>query len=232
MSDSIPENDNFPYTYDYENFMGDNDFMSFTVSNLLKTHKGNCHSLPYFYKILANELNVEAFLATAPMHIFIKHKDEKGNWWNLEMTSGTFSRTSFLIESFNISDAGIMSGLYLKPLDEKESIALCILDLLSYYEKAFGVYSDKFVFTCYQKGIEYYPNSNFQIWKLNDQKHYLDNEMEKVGIYDYSKVSQFPQLQAMFNEMEQTRLFLTEIGLSHLTPEQYEQKVMEIKNNK
>ncbi|RCW20254.1 hypothetical protein [Marinilabilia salmonicolor] len=232
MSDSIPENKNFPYTYDYENFMGDNDFLSFTVSNLLKTHKGNCHSLPYFYKILANELNVEAFLATAPMHVFIKHKDEKGNWWNLEMTSGTFSRTSFLIESFNISDAGIMSGLYLKPLDEKETIALCILDLLSYYEKVFGIYSDKFVFTCYQKGIEYYPNSNFQIWKLNDQKHYLDNEMEKTGISDYSKIPEYPKLEAMYNEMEQTRLYLAEIGLSHLTPEQYEQKVMEIKNNK
>jgi len=232
MSDSIPENNYFPYTYDYKNFMGDNDFVSFTVSNLLKTHYGNCHSLPYFYKILANELNVEAFLATAPMHVFIKHKDEQGKWWNLEMTSGTFSRTSFLIESFNISDAGIMSGLYLKPLDEKESIALCILDFLSYYEKIFGVYSDKFIFNCYQKGIEYYPNSNFQIWKLNDQKYYLDKEMEKVGISDYSNVPQFPKLKAMFDEMEKTKKYLAEIGLSHLTPEQYEQKVLEIKNNK
>lgn len=232
MSDSITENNYCPYTYDYENFMGKNDFLSFTVSNLLKTHKGNCHSLPYFYKILADELNVEAFLATAPMHVFIKHKDEKGKWWNLEMTSGTFSRTSFLIESFNISDAGIMSGLYLKPLDAKESIALCILDLLSYYEKAFGIYSDKFVFTCYKKGIEYYPVSLFQIWKLNDQKHYLDNEMAKYGLSDYAKIKQHPDLMIMYDEVKKTHKYLYEIGLSQLTPEQYEKKVMEIKNHK
>jgi hypothetical protein len=63
-------------------------------------------------------------------------------------------------------------------------------------------------------------------------RHYLDNEMEKTGISDYSKIPEYPKLEAMYNEMEQTRLYLAEIGLSHLTPEQYEQKVMEIKNNK
>jgi hypothetical protein len=56
--------------------------------------------------------------------------------------------------------------------------------------------------------------------------------MEKTGISDYSKIPEYPKLEAMYNEMEQTRLYLAEIGLSHLTPEQYEQKVMEIKNNK
>lgn len=52
MSDSIPENNFQPYTYDFENFMGDKDYQSFMVSNLLKTKKGNCHSLPYLYKYL------------------------------------------------------------------------------------------------------------------------------------------------------------------------------------
>jgi len=139
MTEKIPENNYQSMQYDFENFMGDKDYESFMVSSLLKNKKGNCHSLPYLYKILAEEINVEAFLALAPMHIYIKHKDEKKQWWNLELTSGTFSRTSFIIESFNVSDAGMESGLYMKPLSLKESIALCLSDLLDYYDKKTGI---------------------------------------------------------------------------------------------
>jgi hypothetical protein len=76
MSDSIPENNFCPYQYDFENFMSDTDLESSMVSRLLKTQKGNCRSLPYLYKILANEVNVEAFIALAPMHVYVKHRDE------------------------------------------------------------------------------------------------------------------------------------------------------------
>jgi len=86
MFDSIPENKFKPYQYDIENFMnGTKD--CYMVSHLLKAKKGNCRSLPYLYKILANELNAEAFLAVVPMHIYIKHRGEEGSWWNLESTS-------------------------------------------------------------------------------------------------------------------------------------------------
>ena len=95
MSDSIPENNFKPYQYDFESFMSDSDRESYMVSRLLKTRKGNCRALPYFYKILADEIGVEAFIAIVPMHCYVKHKDEQGNWWNLEMTTGSFSRSSF-----------------------------------------------------------------------------------------------------------------------------------------
>jgi hypothetical protein len=55
MSDSIPENHFKPYQYDFENFMSESDRESCMVSRLLKTKKGNCRALPYFYKILADE---------------------------------------------------------------------------------------------------------------------------------------------------------------------------------
>jgi len=82
MTEKSPFNHFCPMQYDFENFMGEEDYNSFMVSRLLETKKGNCHSLPYLYKILADEVNVEAFVATAPMHVYIKHKDEQGKWWN------------------------------------------------------------------------------------------------------------------------------------------------------
>lgn len=229
MTDSIPENNYTPYQYDLENFMGENDYESFMVSSLLKTKKGNCHSLPYLYKILADEVNVEAFIALAPMHCFIKHKDEKGQWWNLELTSGTFSRTSFIIESFNVSDAGIASGLYLKPLDERESIAQCLDDLLAYRDKKTGIYYGKFVKQVYEVGLAIKPNSLLQLVKYDNEKYSLDNAMEKLGINDYQKISQYPELVAMEQQLKSTQKFIVEMGYSQISAEEYKKKVMEVR---
>jgi hypothetical protein len=230
MTDSIPENNFHPYTYDLENFMGDKDYESFMVSSLLKTKKGNCHSLPFLYKILADEVNVEAFIATAPMHVFIKHKDEKQQWWNLELTSGTFSRTSFIMESFNVSDAGMESGLYMKPLSDKESVALCLNDILVYYDKKTGIYYDDFVRKTYATGLKVYPNSLLQLSKADCQKYILDKEMEKKGLKDYSKIKPYPDLVKLEKEYKATKDYISKIGYSSLTPEQYREKVMQIKN--
>ncbi len=230
MTDSIAENNFHPYTYDLENFMGDKDYESFMVSSLLKTRKGNCHSLPFLYKILADEVNVEAFIATAPMHVFIKHKDEKQQWWNLELTSGTFSRTSFIMESFNVSDAGMESGLYMKPLSDKESVALCLNDLLVYYDKKTGIYYDEFVYKTFTAGLKVYPNSLLQLSKVDYQKYKLDKAMEKKGLKDYSKIKPYPELVKLEKELKTTQDYIAKIGYSSLTPEQYREKVMQIKN--
>ena len=221
MTDNIAENNFHPYTYDLENFMGDKDYESFMVSSLLKTKKGNCHSLPFLYKILADEVNVEAFIATAPMHVFIKHKDEKQQWWNLELTSGTFSRTSFIMESFNVSDAGMESGLYMKPLSDKESVALCLNDILVYYDQKTGIYYDDFVYKTYTAGLKVYPNSLLQLSKVDYQKYKLDKELEKKGLKDYSKIKPYPDLVKLEEELKTTKDYIAKIGYSSLTPEQY-----------
>jgi len=230
MTESIPENGFAPYQYDFENFMGDKDFESFMVSTLLRTKKGNCHSLPYLYKILAEEVNVEAFIALAPMHCYIKHKDEKAQWWNLELTSGTFSRTSFIIESFNVSDAGIESGLYMKPLTIKESIAQCLDDLLAYHDKQTGIYYGDFVKRAYTAGLKANPNSLLQLVKYDNEKYELDNAMEKRGLSDYRKIGAYPELVALEKKIKATQADITNMGYSRLTPEQYKEKVLGIKN--
>ncbi|SFF54223.1 hypothetical protein [Thermoflexibacter ruber] len=62
-----------PFTYDFEDYFGEQDWTKMFVTKLLATRKGNCHSLPYLYKILCEELGVSANLALAPNHIYIKH---------------------------------------------------------------------------------------------------------------------------------------------------------------
>lgn len=230
MSDSIPENNFRPYQYDFENFMSDSDLESSMVSHLLKTKKGNCRSLPYLYKILADEVNVEAFIALAPMHSYVKHRDEQGNWWNLEMTTGSFSRSSFIMETFNVSEQAIESGLFMKSLSDTESVAYSICELLSYYERKTGRYSDDFVKKCYEIGLQYYPNSQLQVNKANDLKFRLDNKMTAMGLNGYREIVNYPELMEEFRIMDSAFQNLAKIGYSTMKPDDYESKVNEIKD--
>ena len=79
---------NLPLTYDFEDITGENDWTKMFVSKLLMAYKGNCHSLPYLYKILVEELGGKAYLAYAPNHIYIKQHSEAFGWYNTELTSG------------------------------------------------------------------------------------------------------------------------------------------------
>lgn len=229
MSDSIPENYFKPYQYDFESFMSDSDRDSYMVSHLLKTRKGNCRALPYFYKILADEVGVEAFIALAPMHCYVKHKDEQGNWWNLEMTTGSFSRSSFIMETFNVSETAIESGLFMKSLSDTESVAYCIYDLLSYYEDRTGRYSDDFVKRCYEIGLKYYPNSQLQISKANDLQFRLSSKMIEKGLRGYGDLFDYPELMDEFEMMNATFKYLSDIGYSTMKNEDYEKMVLDVK---
>jgi len=230
MSDSIPENSFRPYQYDFENFMSNTDMESSMVSYLLKTKRGNCRALPYLYKILANEVGVEAFIAIAPMHCYVKHRDEQGNWWNLEMTTGSFSRSSFIMETFNVSEAAIESGLFMKSLSDIESVAYCIYDLLCYYEQKTGRYSDDFIKKCYEIGLQYYPNSQLQICKANDLKFRLDNKMTDMGLKGYMEIIDYPELFEEFQIMDSAHKYLSKIGYSTVKPEDYERMVNDIRD--
>ena len=209
--------------------MSDSDLESSLVSRLLKTKRGNCRSLPFLYKILANEVNVEAFIAIAPMHCYVKHRDEKGNWWNLEMTTGSFSRSSFIMETFNVSEIAIESGLFIKSLSDIESVAYCICDLLNYYEYKTGRYSDDFIRKCYSIGLQYYPNSQLQTNKGNDLKFRLDSKIINMGLKGYRDIINYPELMREFEAMDSTFQYLSKIGYSTIKPEDYEKMVNDIK---
>ncbi len=229
MSDSIPENNFTPYQYDFEDFISDIDRESYMVWRLMKTRKGNCRSLPYFYKILADEVGVEAFLAIVPMHCYIKHRDEQGNWWNLEMTTGSFSRSSFIMETFNVSETAIESGLFMKSLSDIESVAYCIHDLLLFYESRTGRYSDDFVKKCYEIGLQYYPNSQLQVLKANDLQFRLSNKMMDKGLKGYGEIVNYPELMDEFKVMDAAHKYLKEIGYTIMKNEDYEKMVYEVK---
>ena len=55
-----------PYTYDFDDIWGHKDWSNMFVTKLLDTKKGNCHSLPYLYKIIADEIDAKAHQKSMP----------------------------------------------------------------------------------------------------------------------------------------------------------------------
>ena len=193
MKQPIPYNNNQPCIYDIDNFTSKNPQSQF-VYTLLKTKKGTCHSLPLLYLLLAQELKAEAYLVSAPMHLFIKHRDQYGEWWNLELTGGGYSRTSFIVESFQITDKQMESGFYMKAWNTKQTLAYFLEDLNNYYEEKTGIYYDDFRLKVAELGLKYLPASQHLLAKADVIKYKLDKDMAKVGLNDYSKITPYPKL--------------------------------------
>jgi hypothetical protein len=53
-------NDNTWMNYDFEDLMGQKDRSKMFVTKLLDTNTGNCHSLPFIFKILSNEMKISS----------------------------------------------------------------------------------------------------------------------------------------------------------------------------
>ncbi len=147
-----------PFTYDFEDVFGHKDLTSLFVSKLVTTQRGNCNSLPYLYKILAEEIGVEANLALAPNHIYIKHNIKSIGWYNTELTSGIFPQDAWLMASGFIHLNAIENGIYMKALDNRESLGLCLVDLANAYKRSFPESDGSFALKCAERALQVSPN--------------------------------------------------------------------------
>ncbi len=166
MTDTIPIQLNdtlvayhFPFQYNHDDYAGEKDWANMFVTTLMATHKGNCHSLPLLYKIIAEELGEKAWLALAPNHLYIKLHNQASGWYNTELTSGQFPTDTWIKSSGYIHLDAIKNGIYMDTLSRKETIALCMIDLaLGYQRKYPDSYDPGFVIKCCDKALEYFPH--------------------------------------------------------------------------
>lgn len=149
---------NVPYTYDFNDCFAREMWTNMFVTKLLSTHKGNCHSLPFLYKIIAEELGVNVWLSFTPNHIYLRNWCKKTGWYNTEMTNASFPNEGWLMASGYVSTASIVSGIYMDTLGLKESIVVCLNDLAKGYLRKISRPDLEFVLTCCDLGLMYYPN--------------------------------------------------------------------------
>lgn len=164
MTDSFPitvSNEiilNYPFEYNKDDFAGQKDWSNMFVSTLMAMNKGNCHSLPYLYKIIMDELGYESHLALAPNHIYIKANNKKVGWYNIELTCADFPTDAWYAASGYIHTDAIRNGIYMRALSDKEAVAMTLVDLAQGYQAKFGIEEDgSFIIKCCDTALEHFP---------------------------------------------------------------------------
>lgn len=127
-----------PFTYDFDDYKGDSQWEKMFVSKLLFTGKGQCHSLPLMYLVLAEHLGAKAYLSLAPEHYYIQFYGKKGNAYNFETTNGKLVSDSWLMQSGFINTNAIRNKTYMDTLGRKKLIASLMTDLLLGYIHKYG----------------------------------------------------------------------------------------------
>lgn len=127
-----PWNNGRPFAYDFDDPLGKN-IQNKLLSTYLSTRKGNCVSMPMLYVILGQKLGLDMTLATAPLHVLVKYRQDDGTWINIETTSGGTLRDQGYIEQFHIQPRALLTGIYLRPLSRKESVGVMIDTLEEFY---------------------------------------------------------------------------------------------------
>ena len=217
-----PLNNNTPYTYDIRAIIADHDRCRYgLVAHLLEERKGSCRSLPYLYKILADEIGAEAYLVSAPMHFFIRHRDQNGKWWNLETTTGSFRSSGSIIDEMHVPEAGIRSGIYMNNYDINAELVLCLYDLACIYEDLTGFYSNFFIRKCYTLGMQYCSPHIIDSRKLDDISYQLNKTAWNMGLRKKEEIITHPALSLRYKEVEDEEQRLKDIGYYEFSPEEY-----------
>jgi hypothetical protein len=211
-----------PFRYDFEDAFGYQDWTRMFVSKLLATHKGNCHSLPFLYKILAEEMHENAYLALAPNHIYIKHWSKKHGWYNTELTSRAFPVDAWLMVSGYVSLTAIQNGVYLDTLSNNQSLALCLVDLAKGFDRKYPKADGSFTLKCCNKALLYYPHcANALLLKAETKKKQLEIIMKAQGKTNFQDILGLPQAGQVYAEMNKLYAQIYQTGYHEMPEKMY-----------
>ncbi len=218
MKEASKYNNGRTCDYDFDDYLGLKDKRKVFVTKLLDTRKGNCHSLPMLYKILADEMGADAHLAIAPMHMYIKHLDYNNQWLNLELTSADFPSDGHIMSESGISIEAVKNEIYMHPMNEGQTMAYCMLYLAQNYYRQYG--ANDFVINACNKSLEYYPKLILAyLLKMQVYGIWLNNGLKVKG----KSKSEIAYLKGLNNKITILKNKVKKLGYKSITEEEYEQ---------
>lgn len=167
-----------PYAYSKKDPMGSMDWTNTQITHLINEGNGNCFALASLFRILSERLNSDAMLCTAPSHIYIRHADEKGTYYNVELSSRAFPGTGTIETLTYTPDEATRNNIALRELTVKQSIALCLVYLAKGYEHKFNTKEDEFILACAEATLKY-DDHNLNAMLLKAEV--LENRLVKHG---------------------------------------------------
>lgn len=203
------------FVYDVIDPGGQDDIRKLFVTKLIKTHSGQCFSLPLYYKILCNEMQGTAHLAFCPNHAYIKHIGEDGKWYNVELTSKSFARDEWYMASMNISTEAIKNSVFLSALSEEEEIEYMLIWLAETYKFKYTDY-DYFTYICAETVLSNSPTNCFALYlKLQTLQQWGYDYIHCIG--DITST----YFKSIYEERNNVRDKLKQLGFSTITTQDY-----------
>jgi len=127
-----PWNGNQPYHYDFDDPLGTN-IRSKLLPVYLSTKKGNCVSMPLLFVILGQKLGVDVTIATAPLHVLVKYRNDAGIWYDFEATSNGFAVDATYQRQYGITPEAMANQIYLKPLTKRETASVMMETVMEFF---------------------------------------------------------------------------------------------------
>lgn len=146
----------YPVKYNYEDYDSHINYDSHFVTALMQAGVGQCHSMPLYYLVLAEEMGAEAHWSFSPRHSFVKIQDEKGNWYNMELTCKAILSDTHYMNSSYIKAEALQNKIYLEPMDKTNVVAEMMLELARGYYQKYGL--DDFYLKCIDTAGQYLKN--------------------------------------------------------------------------
>lgn len=212
----------YPIRYDFDDFMGKNEWSKMFVSKLLSTKTGQCHSMPLLYLIMCEATNTNANIAYSPMHSYIKFKDPNNEWHNLELTNGHIVTDAYIVGSGFISSEALKNKIYMQPQTKKQVIQECLADLVWSYICKFAF--DEFAKQNISAILKNDPNFlQALIIKSNYETARLAYVAEQLGRPPLDSIkAHYPRAYKLYEERNKTYKQLDDIGYREMPAEAYQ----------
>lgn len=221
----------YPMKYDFDDYSAQNKTSNYMVSKLLTNNAGQCHSMPLLFLILAEEMDVEAFWCFSPNHSFIKFKDKKNRWYNIELTQGALVTDDFYMNSGFIKSKAIQNGIYLNPLSARQTIAHLLNDLSFYYIPHYGY--DHFVEENSNLVLQYAP---FDLTAYNIYANVCTAQamhaINECGRPPKEQLAEYPQAYSLYKRMLKSYEKIDSLGYEEMPVEMYHKWLNQIDKEK
>lgn len=220
------------FKYDFEDYMGANDYSKQFVTKFLYSGKGQCHSMPLLYLILADEIGAKANLVFSPNHSYIAFPDNEDNFYNFECTSACFPSYSYIMSSGYVSKEAIKSGIYTLPISLKENIANQLNDLaIQQMFQLKGI--DDYQLKCAKRTLEVYPNDIMALMTIsNHQTAKTEAATCYAGWPDKEEIQNIPELKKEFDNRNNLYDYVDNLGYAPMPENEYNKWLNAVKLEK
>ena len=221
----------YPFKYDFNDYWGHEDWTKLFVTKLLATNSGQCHSLPLLFIALAQRMGVKANLSYSPEHSYIRFHDNKGRWYNLELTNGMLTSDSWISGSGFVKSEAIKSGIYMDTLSQKQTVAYCLMDLAKGYGLKYCY--DEFVLQALNTGLKHHSNNIYGLQIKSDYYTlWFHHALQQAGKPSPNEIHRYPDAEAILKQRNQIYALIDNLGYEQMPKEAYEQWLKSLEQEK